>query len=79
MKGTEVMEYLLERYPDGYYISTNGYTTRDLFNLNDSERNFYVVGSMGMASAIALGIALVHKEERMKFKWKIKIQKKEER
>jgi len=39
-------------------ISTTGKTSRELLLLNDTERNFYTVGSMGCASSITLGLAL---------------------
>ena len=39
-------------------ISANGYISRDLFETNDKETNFYMIGSMGLSSSIALGIAL---------------------
>lgn len=39
-------------------IATTGYCGRELYTLGDDERNFYVVGSMGGASAIGLGAAL---------------------
>lgn len=39
-------------------VSTTGKTSRELFTLADDERNFYMVGSMGSASSIALGVAL---------------------
>ena len=32
--------------------------SRDLFEVNDKESNFYMIGSMGLASSIGLGIAL---------------------
>ena len=39
-------------------VSANGYMSRDLFEANDKESNFYMIGSMGLASSIGLGIAL---------------------
>lgn len=39
-------------------IATTGKTGRELYALGDDARNMYVVGSMGCASAIGLGIAL---------------------
>ena len=39
-------------------ISANGFMSRDLFELNDKESNFYMIGSMGLASSIGLGIAV---------------------
>lgn len=42
---------------DEVVISTTGKISRELFSASDSEQNFYVVGSMGCANAIAFGIA----------------------
>jgi len=39
-------------------ISSTGLISREIFKSYDSERNFYMVGSMGLASSIALGITL---------------------
>jgi phosphonopyruvate decarboxylase len=38
-------------------LSTTGFTSRELFNRFDRAGNFYVIGSMGCASTIGLGIA----------------------
>lgn len=39
-------------------VSTTGYTSRELFASGDSPAYFYMQGSMGHASAFALGVAL---------------------
>lgn len=39
-------------------VSANGFMSRDLFEVNDKESNFYMIGSMGLASSIGLGLAL---------------------
>jgi phosphonopyruvate decarboxylase len=39
-------------------IATTGKTGRELFTLRDSSNHFYMVGSMGYASSIGLGVAL---------------------
>jgi thiamine pyrophosphate-dependent acetolactate synthase large subunit-like protein len=39
-------------------ISANGFISRDLFEVLDKNSNFYMIGSMGLASSIGLGIAL---------------------
>ena len=31
-------------------ISANGFMSRDLFEVSDKESNFYMIGSMGLAS-----------------------------
>tara|TARA_Y100000782_G_C10109395_1_gene233867 strand:- start:299 stop:850 length:552 start_codon:yes stop_codon:yes gene_type:complete len=43
---------------DAPIISANGFISRDLFEVNDKNSNFYMIGSMGLASSIGLGIAL---------------------
>ena len=39
-------------------VSTTGFTSRDLFAHGDADNQFYMQGSMGHASAFALGLAL---------------------
>ena len=39
-------------------ISANGFISRDLFEVGDKNSNFYMIGSMGLASSIGLGVAL---------------------
>jgi len=39
-------------------ISANGFISRDLFEVCDKNSNFYMIGSMGLASSIGLGLAL---------------------
>jgi thiamine pyrophosphate-dependent acetolactate synthase large subunit-like protein len=39
-------------------ISANGLISRDLFEVCDKNSNFYMIGSMGLASSIGLGVAL---------------------
>ena len=39
-------------------VSANGFISRDLFSTFDKNTNFYMIGSMGLASSIGLGIAL---------------------
>lgn len=40
-------------------ISTTGLISREIFEKFDSERNIYIPGSMGLASSIGLGLAMV--------------------
>jgi phosphonopyruvate decarboxylase/sulfopyruvate decarboxylase subunit beta len=39
-------------------VHANGYICRESFSVSDRPQNFYMIGSMGLASAIALGVAL---------------------
>ena len=46
-------------------ISANGLISRDLFETDDKDTNFYMIGSMGLASSIALGVALKNPGKRV--------------
>ena len=46
-------------------ISANGYISRDLFDVDDKESNFYMIGSMGLSSSIALGVALNNRKKKI--------------
>ena len=54
---TSVVAELLDRHPDACLVASCGYPSRELFGAADRPTNFYLVGSMGMAGPIALGLA----------------------
>lgn len=58
MRKDEAIKLILEQYPSSYVISTCGHITRDLYNISDRSEHFYMVGAMGMAAPVALGVAL---------------------
>ena len=43
---------------DSAVIHANGYICRESFSIADRPQSFYMIGSMGLAPAIALGLAL---------------------
>jgi sulfopyruvate decarboxylase subunit beta len=43
-------------------VHANGYICRESFSVGDRPGNFYMIGSMGLASAIGLGLALSRPE-----------------
>jgi len=45
--------------PETVIVATTGLISREIFEKFDSDRNFYVPGSMGLVSSIGLGIAIV--------------------
>ncbi|MDG6103691.1 hypothetical protein Daura_24770 [Dactylosporangium aurantiacum] len=55
---TEAILAVTRRFPAALTVSTCGFITRDLYNVADRPQNFYLVGSMGMAAPVGLGIAL---------------------
>ena len=46
-------------------IATTGFTGRELYALADRPQHFYMVGSMGCASALGLGLALARPDLRV--------------
>jgi phosphonopyruvate decarboxylase len=46
-------------------VATTGYTGRELYALGDAPNQFYMVGSMGCAVSVALGIALARPKRRV--------------
>ena len=58
MKGTEAFQELLPLLGDEPVVHANGFICRESFSIKDREENFYMIGSMGLASSIGLGVAL---------------------
>ena len=56
----EILEIVLEctTTEDWIIVASTGYTGRELYALDDRPNHFYMVGSMGCASSLALGLAL---------------------
>lgn len=48
------MEYI----DDELIVCNIGFPSRELYEINDRPKNFYMIGSMGLASSIGLGLAL---------------------
>ena len=51
--------------PSDVLIATTGYTGRELYALEDCPNHFYMVGSMGCAASLGLGLAQVQPRRRM--------------
>jgi len=59
MSRTEALEWLRALTgPNVIRVATTGKTGRELFALSDDPSNLYVVGSMGLASSVGLGMSL---------------------
>ena len=44
---------------DAFLVTTTGLISREVFAQGDRDRNLYLLGSMGLASSIGLGLALL--------------------
>ncbi|GAB2591705.1 phosphonopyruvate decarboxylase [Streptomyces capparidis] len=58
LASAEVARIVVDLCADHPVIATTGYTARELFAVGDRPQNFYMQGSMGHASSLALGVAL---------------------
>ena len=61
----EAVEIIAKNIDGNPIVSANGFISRDLFQVSDKESNFYMIGSMGLASSIGLGIALKNPNKRI--------------
>lgn len=59
------IEALLELLTDQPVIVCNGFPSREAFKLGDRPTHFYMIGSMGVAPAIGLGIALAKPQKKV--------------
>lgn len=66
MKRHEAIEMIC-RYlnKDDLVVSSTGNLSRELFLIADSHRIFYMMGSMGLASSIGLGLAICRPDKRV--------------
>lgn len=58
MERFEAIKIIAESLNDELLICNIGFPSRELYSVKDSNTHFYMLGSMGMASSIGLGLAL---------------------
>ena len=61
----EAVKIIAKSIGENPIVSANGFMSRDLFEINDKESNFYMIGSMGLASSIGLGLSLKNPKKRI--------------
>ena len=54
----EAIKDIMKTIDDELIICNIGFPSRELYEINDRDKNFYMIGSMGLASSIGLGLAL---------------------
>jgi phosphonopyruvate decarboxylase/sulfopyruvate decarboxylase subunit beta len=65
MKLAEALGVITPLLRDELVVHANGFIARESFNISDRPGNFYMIGSMGLASSIALGVALNRPDRRV--------------
>ncbi len=56
---------VLDVLTDELVVVCNGFPSREAYTQRDRPENFYMIGSMGVASAIGLGVALAQPDRRV--------------
>jgi phosphonopyruvate decarboxylase/sulfopyruvate decarboxylase subunit beta len=54
----EAITIIAELLKGQLVVCANGFISRETFTISDRTENFYMIGSMGLASSIGLGVAL---------------------
>jgi len=65
MKRYDALKEIVKLVNDELIICNIGIPSKELYHLKDRDQNFYMMGSMGLASSIALGVALARPEKKV--------------
>lgn len=65
MTRTEALGILAPLLRDEICVHANGFLSRAAFGVRDRPESFYMIGSMGLASSIGLGLAIARPERRV--------------
>ena len=65
MNRKKAISIIIKKIKKNIIISANGYNSRDLYAIGDKDTNFYMIGSMGLASSIGLGVAIKNPKKRI--------------
>lgn len=53
----ELLKQIVPLLDDAFVICNIGFPSQELYEIKDSAKNFYMLGSMGLASSIGLGLS----------------------
>lgn len=65
MRRDQAVARVAARLDDQLAVTANGHIARELFAAGDRDETFYMLGSMGLAAPIALGLALSRPQRRV--------------
>ena len=54
----ELLQDIAPLFTSEFVICNLGFPTQELYSIRDSERFFYMLGSMGLSSSIGLGLSM---------------------
>lgn len=58
MNRYQAIQLIMEQIEDEPVVCNIGHPSQELFGIKDRPKNFYMLGSMGLASSIGLGLAM---------------------
>ena len=61
----EAIEDIMKNIDDELIVCNIGFPSRELYEIDDRDENFYMIGSMGLASSIGLGLALARPDKKI--------------
>ena len=59
----EAIQEIMKSIDEELIVCNIGFPSRELYEIDDRSKNFYMIGSMGLASSIGLGLALAKPNE----------------
>ena len=59
----EAIEDIMKNIDDELIVCNIGFPSRELYDIKDRDENFYMIGSMGLASSIGFGLALARPDK----------------
>ena len=59
----EAIQEIMEQIDEELIICNIGFPSRELYEIDDRSKNFYMIGSMGLASSIGFGLALARPDK----------------
>lgn len=65
MTRREAIEDIMKSIDDELVVCNIGFPSRELYDIKDRNENFYMIGSMGLASSIGLGLALARPDKKV--------------
>ena len=63
MKRRDAITEIMKSVDDEIIVCNIGFPSRELYDIYDRSENFYMIGSMGLASSIGLGLAISQPEK----------------
>ena len=65
MARREAIEDIMKNIDDELIVCNIGFPSRELYDIKDRDENFYMIGSMGLASSIGLGLAMARPDKKV--------------